>query len=196
MRKLVRLLILFTIAFLIESCSKSDDNKEINSGILNINGEEYNLNHGELVKISTVVAGEVYVGLIYLLSTDYNYGNTTITGTGQVIELKMLFNSLYTLLPGTYTLTTGEPYHSMTFISNFFKDLNVSTMEIIALYKATSGNIIVSKSGTTYELNIDVLADKFNITHADTEPTESPVATNIHITCSYKGDLKQKYLSK
>jgi len=196
MKKIEFLLTMCLIVLFIASCEKNGENNETNTGVLNIDSVEYSINHGELVNINTVVAGEVYVGLIYLLSSDYCYEKTTITGTGQVIELKMLFNSLYTLIPGTYTPSTGEPYHTMTFISNFFKDLNISTMEITALYKATSGNIIVIKSGSTYELSIDVLADKYNVNHADTEPTENPVETNIHITCTYKGDLTQKYLSK
>lgn len=196
MKNCTKLLILLIAALFIVSCLKSDDNNETNTGTLCIDCLKYNLNHGEIVKINTVIAGEIYVGLIYILSSDYIYSNTTITGTGQAIELKMYFNSLYTLLPGTYSLKNDEPYQVETFTLNLYKDLNVSTMDITALYKAISGNIIVTKNEATYELNIDVLADKYNITHADTEPTESPIATNIHITCTYKGDLTQKYLSK
>jgi hypothetical protein len=197
MKTLKLLMLLLAIAMLFSTCKKDDDNDEIiETGILTIGADEYNLNHGELLGISEIVAGQLYDGYVYLLSSDYTYGSSTITGTGQVVELDIFFNSANEIVPGTYTFAANEPYTAGTFIANFYTDFNMATFGVSALYVPATGTLTVSKSGSVYELNLDVLANKYAITHADDEPIGDPVAQNIPITFTCKGDLIQKYLGK
>jgi hypothetical protein len=179
------------------SCKEDETiNQSNGTGTLTIGDNSYDLVYGELIGIRDVVAGEVYVGPIYLLSTGFSLGNSSVTGIGQVIGLSLFFDSYLNIVPGTYTLDSEEPFPSGTFNVDFYADFNMSTFGISALYRATSGTLTISKIGSTYDMSIDVLASKYNVTHADTEPTGNPLAVNVVISCTFSGDLAQKYFGK
>lgn len=189
-------MLLGILASFLGSCSKDNNEIEItNTGNLSIGDLSDSLSYGELFNIQELTKGELYAGCVYLLTPDFKLGSSSITGTGNLVEIILYFNSKDYLVPGLYTIDSSISGISGTFKLKVYKDFNISSFEVSAVYQSSSGNMTISKTGSVYEISIDVLADRYILNHADENPTGDPTEHNINIILTYNGNLQQRYFS-
>lgn len=180
-------------SLILVTCKKDDEETLIvETGTLTIDGTQYSIGHGEILRFEHLYGG-VYYAPIYLMSSEFSFGETGIYGNGQLVEMVVFTDSETEITSGQYTVAVGENYQAGTFIFGLFQDMQGDTWEISGFYQAASGTMEVSKSGSAYTMNINVLADKYDIEMAGEEPEGDPVETDVPITCTVTGDLKQTY---
>ena len=195
MRTIKYFLLLIITSVYVSSCSKDKDEDEVDiveTGSLTIEGVEYTISHGEILRFENLYSN-VYYTPLYFLSSDFVLGDEAIAGVGQMVEMIVFTNNSNEITPGNYTIVINDNYVNGTFILGCFTDFHDDTWEISSYYSATSGNLDVTKTRNVYTMNISVLADKYDLETAGIDPIGDPVATDIPISCTITGDLKQKY---
>lgn len=196
----VRSLILMLIIILSTSACKKNTNDIPNplpeqSGQLHFEGKNYNIAHGELLRFALLDSLGSYACPIYLLSSEYDFGDSTVTGTGQAAEIVLISQSGHQIASGTYEFMTEDSLFTGGFLFGLFHNWDLSNWHVDAFYQAKSGNIKVEIDGDYYKLTVNVLADKYDIGIAGIPPSGIPLATDITISCTYRGKLHQKYFS-
>ena len=187
--------LLFISLLLITSCNKKEDDTPTvsnpNKGTLTIGAETSDLGHGEAYKFDKKVTG-LYIAHTKLLSSTFVTGTQTISGTGHGMDLTIYTSGEDKITPATYKI--NNDLNSLeTFTMDLYTNWELSTDSITAHYHVTSGKMKVTMSGGVYTLDINVLADKYNVTKAGVKPSGTPAETDVVITAKFKGNLNQKY---
>ena len=163
------------------SCSDDDDFE--NTGTLTIDGTVYELSQG-IIYYRGTSEGRGCNFDIDLLSSDIDIESET--GTGQIVALEMFTETTDNLKDGSYTVPPDETFPAGTFCGIIVTGFDAETEEGSVFYIIKSGSSIVAKSGNLYEFTINVLADQLD------EYLDNTVATNVPISCYYKGTLNKR----
>ncbi len=181
--------IIMICAFLFAtSCSKSDDNNDVtNAGTLTIKEIDYNL-VGGIIYDRIEEEGDISYNFDIDLYTE-GIDPVTETGFGHLAAMELYTSRSDDLAPGTYKHDIDETLPAGTFTGNILLGMDVEAETITAWYITTSGTVVVGKSGSVYELNMNMTADEYDITDEfDFIKTDS----NVIITCNYKGTLEAR----
>lgn len=176
------------------TCTKDDDPepKLIEGGKLVLEEANYELVHGEILRFDKLDDG-VYYCPIYMLSSSFDLTDTEVGGTGQMVELTLIFESPNYINPGIYNCYDEENKQLNSFIISVYKNFQMDTWEVESHYQGVGGTIEVTRSGNYYILDIDILADKYDVQLWDYEPESIPVGKSVRITGNYTGEFIQKY---
>lgn len=185
------LIMIVAVQLVVCACNDDPETPDIQqSGIFTIEGVEYTLAHGEILRFEP--AHGVYGCPLYFLSDDYEFSDNHITGIGQTAEGFIWSDTDVYLKSGTYSVLDENNPQSTTFFLSFFHNWNVETWHMDFIYQCKDGTLEVSRNGDIYDLFFDVLTDKYEMESTMT-PKETPIDTDIRITLSYSGTLEQKY---
>lgn len=188
-------IILMCCALIIFGTCTKDDDPEPNledGGKLIIEETNYELVHGEILRFDILDEG-VYYCPIYMLSSSFDLTENEVGGTGQLIELTLIFDSPDYINPGIYNCYDEENKELNSFIITVYKNFQMETWELEAHYQGVGGTIEVEKSENYYIIDIDILTDKYDVQLWEYNPESIPVKKNIRITGNYTGEFIQKY---
>ena len=158
------ILLLVTSVSLV-SCSSEDDGEDGNgngNGNANYDGTEFTFNQGYVINYGVSDGNaNLYNFDITLLSDGFNIDlvNEEVEGTGEVLYFELWTENSTGLKSGTYKLSNGEDDFGMTY-ADFVMDYSFdeeSTDE--SFLEATSAEITINKSGSTYTLAYDLTFD-------------------------------------
>ncbi len=141
----------------------SDDDDDNGNGMSNhfsYDGENYGLAHGFKLYWGQWL-GDGYNWDVYLMSDGIQFDEDLgdFTGTGHGIFFEFYSPEEQDLAPGTYVFDpeeAGDPY--TFYMADFIIDYNVET-DTGQMVEIIDGEVKIEKSGTTYNITIDVLAE-------------------------------------
>lgn len=181
--KIIFLIILFPLFFI--SCSDDDDDIKIEGiGTLTIDGTVYELSQGIIYNRERWEPTQGYNFDVDLVSSDFDIEN--MTGVGDAVALEMFSATTDDLGSGTYTFGANEQFQAGTFCGIIAIGIDAQTDESDIFFIITSGSCVVVRSGNTYEFTLNTEADQLS------ESFESVVASNVPISCYYKGTLDKR----
>lgn len=141
-------------------CKKDDDDDvKVKKNHLMYENVEYAMSHGFLDYWGP--DGSSYNFDITLFSSGISYDTVAemVTGTGHYLWLQLWSSSASDLLPGTYTYDTTASSLINTFDEGMFAvNLNTATLQSDLELEISGGSVTVAKTGSTYELTIDLTA--------------------------------------
>lgn len=176
--KRLKIVMLMALAFNLVtlSCSSDDDNNDVTPGggdnTMSIDGSAFNIATGAIEEYGANGNGS-FDWDVTLVSDGFtiNVENQSITGTGAFLYLDLNTNSETGLVPGTYVY--ADERAEFTWVDAFASpNLNSETFEG-TIYTAVSGTIIITGTGSSQVINVNLLD-----------------AAGKVITASYSGDLQ------
>jgi len=182
------LLLIFLFPLLFISCSDDDkdNNESTGTGTLTVDGISYELSQGIIYNRERWESNQGYNFDVDLLSSDFNMDNLeNPTGIGHMVALEMFCESTDNLNGGSYIVDTTDVFPAGTFCGIIVTNFDAHTEEGGTFYIISTGNSVVVRSGDSYEFTINVLAIQLD------EYLEDEGATDVPISCYYKGTLKK-----
>lgn len=148
----------FVLPVFFAACSKDDDDDKKNH--FKYDGNTYEMTSGVILNWGQWFDEEGYAFDLYLFSEGIQYnGIWDITGTGHGIFFELFSPSENELAAGTYNYDsndTGEPFtfYDADFVIDYDIENETGTEIIIV-----GGSIKVEKSGSTYTITIEAVAE-------------------------------------
>ncbi len=154
--KTLLLMAAFVMPLFFASCSDDDDDQKNH---FKYDGNTYEMTSGVMLNWGQFW-GEGYNFDLYLFSEGIQYnGIWDITGTGHGIFFEFYSPNENELAAGTYNFDPEDEGDPFTFASaDFVLDFNIET-ETGTEVEITGGSVKVEKSGSTYTITIDVVAE-------------------------------------
>jgi len=165
--KLLTCVFISVLATVTTSCSNDDDAVDDTpiavANEFTYDGVTYALSQGFLEDYGDNGNGS-YDFDITLLSDDFTLDtvNQSITGTGEAVYLDLNSDNMTDLSDGTYIFAANRDAFTLV-VAGIFIDYNI-TAETGTLVKATGGEVILSKLGTTYTIIFDLTTAAGDIT--------------------------------
>lgn len=152
MKSIIRLLMFFTIYFLGGSCSKNDDNAEIqaNSGSMTYLSKTYNFSEARIIAQSD--QNGVYRYAVAIYADDVKWTNGTFS-KGHYLSISFYCNSSSGIAAGTYSENPEDSYLPMTANSTTFFTIS-SEYPYSSYTRIHPAKITMKVSGSTYDLTI------------------------------------------
>jgi len=154
--KTLLLMAAFVLPLFFAACSKDDDDKKNH---FKYDGNTYEMTNGVMLKWGQMW-GEGYIFDLYLFSEGIQYnGIWDITGKGHGIFFELYSPSENELAAGTYNFDPEDEGDPFTFSwADFVIDFDIDN-EIGTEIDIVDGTVKVEKSGSTYTITIDAVAE-------------------------------------
>ncbi len=153
--KTLMLMAAFVLPILFSACSKDDDDKKNH---FKYDGNTYEMTSGVILNWGQWW-GEGYTFDLYLFSEGIQYnGIWDITGTGHGIFFEFFSPKENELASGTYNYDPEDSGDPFTFAdADFVIDYDIENETGTEIF-IVGGSVKVEKSGSTYTINIDAVA--------------------------------------
>jgi len=155
MKKIIYLSILFSLTFILFSCSSDDNPKDEINNFIKIQNDEYLLGYG-LSEDYGVFSSDIYNVDLTFLSTGFTVNGNSYSGNGYGVYFEIFSSIPNKLAVGVYQYNHSQS--SLSFDDGVYFDINGS-VEIES--EIVSGTITVVKSENDYyELTFDCIDDQ------------------------------------
>ncbi|TVR43773.1 MAG: hypothetical protein EA394_00825 [Bacteroidia bacterium] len=164
-KKWTLLLALLVSPFFFAACSDDDDNNNGMSNHFTYDGNTYSLAGGIMLNFGQQWDHDTYNMDLFLHSDGLAFDPSVprFTGTGDGVAIEFFSPGEDELVPGTYTFDpddTAEPFTIGT-LAEIVLDFDAATEEGTFI-EIVGGNVEVSKSGSNYQITLNLVAEDGN----------------------------------